>query len=158
MQTPLFRDFYEISRFYLCELLGLGRPEFSVHRKSAIPEHVLSKRSWAQRVLNQASQVDAVFADPVAGEIKASISTVAVLFSKMALTGRRIAMVDMGLLVFQHFHICRRAGWSQSFALSLSLKIFFSYFEKFLAFPRLLDYYRAQNDYTHIFTIWELIS
>ena len=30
-----------------------------------------------------------------AGEMKASTSTVAVLFSKMALTGQRIAMVDM---------------------------------------------------------------
>ena len=41
----------------------------------------------------------------------------------MALTGQRIAMVDMGLLVFlQHFHIYRRGGWSQSF----TLKIFFS--------------------------------
>ena len=32
----------------------------------------------------------------------------------MALTGQRIAMVDMVLLVFfQHFHIYRRGGWSQ---------------------------------------------
>ena len=39
------------------------------------------------------------------------------------LTGKRIAMVDMDLLVFfQHFHIDRRGGWSQSFP----LKIFFS--------------------------------
>ena len=58
----------------------------------------------------------------VAGEIKVSTSTVAALFSKMALTGQRIAMVDMVLLVFQHFHIYRKAGWSQS----SPLKIFFS--------------------------------
>ena len=31
------------------------------------------------------------------------------------------AMLDMVLLVFQHFHICCRGGWSQSF----TLKIFF---------------------------------
>ena len=56
------------------------------------------------------------------GEIKVSTSTVAALFSKMALTGQRIAMVDMVLLFFQLFHIYRRGGWSQSFP----LKIFFS--------------------------------
>ena len=44
------------------------------------------------------------------GEIKVSTSTVAALFSKMALTGQRIAMVDMVLLVFQHFHIYCRVG------------------------------------------------
>ena len=37
------------------------------------------------------------------GEIKVSTSTVAVLFSKMALTGKRVAMVDMVLLVFPEF-------------------------------------------------------
>ena len=37
---------------------------------------------------------------PGAGEIKVSTSTVAALFSKMALTGQRIAVVDMVLLVF----------------------------------------------------------
>ena len=36
-------------------------------------------------------------------EIKASTSTVAALFSKMALTGQRLAMVDMVLLVFTAF-------------------------------------------------------
>ena len=38
-----------------------------------------------------------------AGEMKVSTSTVAALFSKMALTGQRIAMVDMVLLVFPAF-------------------------------------------------------
>ena len=52
-----------------------------------------------------------------------STSTVVALFSKMALTGQRVAMVDMVFLVLlQHFHIYRRGGWSQS----LPLKIFFS--------------------------------
>ena len=37
------------------------------------------------------------------GKIKISTSTVAVLFSKMALTGQRIAMVDMVLPVFPAF-------------------------------------------------------
>ena len=37
------------------------------------------------------------------GEIKVSTSTVAALFSKMALTGQRIAMVDMAFLVFTAF-------------------------------------------------------
>ena len=41
---------------------------------------------------------------------KVSTSTIAALFPKMALTGERIAMVDMVLLVFQHFHIYRRGG------------------------------------------------
>ena len=35
------------------------------------------------------------FLEDPAGEIKASTSTVAALFSKMALTGQRIAMVDI---------------------------------------------------------------
>ena len=52
--------------------------------------------------------------------MKVSTSTVAALFSKMALTGQRIAMVDMVLLVFQHFLVSRRVGWSQSFALKIS--------------------------------------
>ena len=38
-----------------------------------------------------------------AGEIKVSTSTVAALFSKMASTGQRIAMVDMAFLVFTAF-------------------------------------------------------
>ena len=54
------------------------------------------------------------------GEMKVSTSTVAALFSKMSLTGQRIAMVDMIFLVFTAFHIYRRGGWSQS----LPLKIF----------------------------------
>ena len=37
------------------------------------------------------------------GEIQVSTSTVAALFSKMASTGQRIAMVDMVLLVFPAF-------------------------------------------------------
>ena len=37
------------------------------------------------------------------GKMKVSTSTVAALFSKMALTGQRIAMVDMVLLVFPAF-------------------------------------------------------
>ena len=57
----------------------------------------------------------------ISGEIKVSTSTVAALCSKMALTGQRIAMVDMVFLVVQHFHIYRRGGWSHS----LPLKIFF---------------------------------
>ena len=40
---------------------------------------------------------------PMAGETKLSTSTVAALFSKMALTGQRIAMVDMVFLVFAAF-------------------------------------------------------
>ena len=56
-----------------------------------------------------------------AGEMKVSTSTVAALFPKMALTGQRIAMVDMVFLNFQHFHIYRRGGWSQSFASEDSL-------------------------------------
>ena len=40
---------------------------------------------------------------PRQGEFKVSASTVAALFSKMALTGQRIAMVDMVLLVFTAF-------------------------------------------------------
>ena len=56
------------------------------------------------------------------GKTKLLTSTAAPLFSKMALTGQRIAMVDMVLLVFQHFHIYRGVGWSQSFP----LKSFFS--------------------------------
>ena len=60
----------------------------------------------------------------MAGEIKVSISTVAAHFWRMALTGQRIDdMVDMVFLVFHHFHIYRRAGWSQSF----TLKIFVSF-------------------------------
>ena len=42
---------------------------------------------------------------PTSGEIKVSTSTIAALFSKMALTSERIAMVDMVLLVFSAFHI-----------------------------------------------------
>ena len=57
----------------------------------------------------------------LAGEMKVSTFTVAALFSKMALTGQRIAMVGL-VLFFQHFHIYRRGGWRQSFP----LKIFFS--------------------------------
>ena len=44
------------------------------------------------------------------------------LLLKMALTGQRIAMVDMVFPVLQHFHVYRRGGWSQT----LPLKIFFS--------------------------------
>ena len=55
-------------------------------------------------------------------KMKLSASTVAALFSKIASTGQRIAMVDMVLLVFQHFHVYRGGGWSQDFG----LKIFFS--------------------------------
>ena len=40
----------------------------------------------------------------------------------MTLTRQRIAIVDMVLRVFQHFHTYRRVGWSESFP----LKIFFS--------------------------------
>ena len=40
---------------------------------------------------------------PRTGESKASPSTVAALFSKMALTGQRIAMVDMVFLVLTAF-------------------------------------------------------
>ena len=40
---------------------------------------------------------------PHTGEIKVSTSTLAALFSKMTLTGERIAMVDMVLLVFPAF-------------------------------------------------------
>ena len=40
---------------------------------------------------------------PRAGEMKVSNSTVAALFSKMALTGQRIAVVGMVLLVFPAF-------------------------------------------------------
>ena len=59
----------------------------------------------------------------ITGEIKVSTSTVAALFSKMALTGQRIAMEDTVLLVFlQHCHIYRKGGWGQS----SPLKIFFS--------------------------------
>ena len=72
------------------------------------------------------------------GEIKVSTSTAAALLSKMALTGQRIAMVDMVLLVFLACHIYRRGGfWHQSF----TLKIFFSCFLgggggcKYLQFP-----------------------
>ena len=39
----------------------------------------------------------------LSGEMKVSTSTVAALFSKMALTGQRIAMVDMVFLVFTAF-------------------------------------------------------
>ena len=39
----------------------------------------------------------------MAGETRLSTSTVAALFSKMALTGQRIAMVDMVSLVFTAF-------------------------------------------------------
>ena len=56
------------------------------------------------------------------GEIKVSTSTVAARFSKMALTGQRIAMVDMDLQVFPAFPYLPEGGWSQSFP----LKIFFS--------------------------------
>ena len=42
-------------------------------------------------------------AESTSGEIKVSTSTVAALFSKMVLTGQRIAMVDMVLLVFPAF-------------------------------------------------------
>ena len=65
---------------------------------------------------------DSDCSDHFPGEIKVSTSTVAALFSKMALTGQRIAMVDMVFLVLQHFHINRRGGWSQS----SPLKILFS--------------------------------
>ena len=41
----------------------------------------------------------------LAGEIKVSTSTVAALFSKMALTGQRIAMVDMVFLVLYSISI-----------------------------------------------------
>ena len=41
--------------------------------------------------------------DKKTGEIKVSTSTVAALFSKMALTGQIIAMVDMVFLVFTAF-------------------------------------------------------
>ena len=40
---------------------------------------------------------------PASGETKLSTSTVAALFSKMALTGQRIAMVDMLFQVFTAF-------------------------------------------------------
>ena len=54
---------------------------------------------------------------------KLSTSTVAALFSKMALTSQRIAMVDVVFLVFTAFpYIYRRGGWRQS----LPLKNFFS--------------------------------
>ena len=56
------------------------------------------------------------------GEMKVSTTTVAALFSRMALTGQRLAMVDMVLLVFPAFPYYRRVAWSQSFP----LKVFFS--------------------------------
>ena len=47
------------------------------------------------------------------GEIKVSTSTVAALFSKMALTDQRIvAMVGTVLLVLPDFHVYRR-GWME---------------------------------------------
>ena len=42
---------------------------------------------------------DVVFCAPPIGERKASTSTVAALFSKLVLTGQKIAMVDIVLLV-----------------------------------------------------------
>ena len=48
--------------------------------------------------------------------------TITALFTRMPLTGQRIAMVDLVLLVFQHLRIYHRRGWSQSFP----LKTFFS--------------------------------
>ena len=56
-----------------------------------------------------------------AGGNKLSTSTVAALFSKMALTGQRIAMVDVVLPVFQHSLIYRRGRLRQRFA----RKVFF---------------------------------
>ena len=65
------------------------------------------------------------FGMPIFGAIfrekQSNTSTVAALFSKMALTAQRIAMVDVVLLVLQHFHIYRRGGWSQSLPLKISL-------------------------------------
>ena len=61
--------------------------------------------------------------EPFSGEIKVSTSTVAVPFSKMALTGQRIAMVDMVFASFAcPYLLYDRGGWSQSFP----VKIFFS--------------------------------
>ena len=45
-------------------------------------------------------------------EIKVSTSTVAALFSKMALTGQRIATVDMAFLVFTAFAYLPQ-GWME---------------------------------------------
>ena len=58
-----------------------------------------------------------------AREMKVPTSTVAALFSKIALTGQRIPMVDMVLLVFFiSISKIKTGGWSQSFP----LKIFFA--------------------------------
>ena len=85
-------------------------------RKNGLEESRLLNL-WRLRSSSEARASDS-------GEIKISTSTVAALFSKMALTGQRIAIVDMVSLVFffQNFHTYRRGGWNQSF----TLKIFFS--------------------------------
>ena len=48
----------------------------------------------------------------LAGEIKVSTSTVEALFLKMALTGQRIAIVDMAFLVFTAFPYLPQ-GWME---------------------------------------------
>ena len=53
--------------------------------------------------------------------MKVSTSAVAAVFAILRPENRYAAIVDMVLLVFQHFHIYRRVGWSQNFP----LKIFF---------------------------------
>ena len=69
--------------------------------------------------------------------MKVSTSTVASLFSKMALMAQRIAMVDTALLVLQNFHIYCRGGWSQS----LLLKLFWTLLRHFALFCTLLRIY-----------------
>ena len=87
--------------------------------------HRLPKTPFSPpRFTGPLSNPNVPFSDPKAAKIQISTSTVAALFSKVAVTGHRITMVDMGLASFcQHFHIYRTGGWSQGFG----LKIFFSY-------------------------------
>ena len=62
---------------------------------------------------NRDSKNHCDYVNTLPGEMKVSTSTVAALFSKMALTGQRIAMVDMVFPCFlQDFHIYCRGGWT----------------------------------------------
>ena len=64
----------------------------------------ICSRSQAIRNQEKVFLAETPFAKtPFSGKLKVSTSTVAALFSKMALTGQRIAMVDMLWLVFPAF-------------------------------------------------------
>ena len=74
-----------------------------VHRATGIIQSEDSRRLRLSETLCRTSFLESLDDPGKAGGIKVSTSTAAALFLQMALTGQRIAMVDLVFLVFTAF-------------------------------------------------------